>query len=398
MCEFSFNTLQYALAERGDLPLSVMYNDDVRSFHRSLEGYDPTPLISLKGLAKRLDVKELLVKDESRRFDLKAFKVLGASYAMYRFMKKRWEAATGVILEPPELFSNAVSDTIGRLTFCTATDGNHGRAVAWMANKLRQAAVIYMPANSAEARVKAIRSEGARVVLIDESYDEVVAQAAADAEAMGWEVISDTSYAGYTEIPVWIMNGYKTLFEEIDEAMPGSPLGHNDLVFVQAGVGALAAAAAWHYRFRGSSDGPRLICVEPNSAACLLASWRSGGEDIQSVAFEEDTIMAGLNCGTPSLVAWPFIRAGFDVFMSVSDHYAIRAMKHCHDPEPGDSQIVSGESGAAGLAALLALTADPVLLEARLQLNIGPHSRVLLLNTEGDTDPVGYERAVDLAQ
>jgi len=397
MCEFSFNTLQYALAERGDLPLSTMYNDDVRSFHRSLEGYRPTPLVSLTGLAKRLGVKELLVKDESQRFELKAFKVLGASYAMYRFIKKRWEAATGVILEPSELFSDAVSETIGRITFCTATDGNHGRAVAWMANRLRQAAVIYMPANSAEARVKAIQGEGARVVTIDGSYDDAVAQVATDADALGWEIISDTSYAGYTEIPTWIMNGYKTLFEEVDEALTGVPLRRGDLVFIQAGVGALAAAAAWHYRFRGSIDGPRLICVEPNSAACLLASWRSGGEDIQSTVSDEDSIMAGLNCGTPSLVAWPFIRAGFDLFMSVSDHYAIKAMKRYHDPEPGDAEILSGESGAAGLAALLALVTDPVLLEARLQLNIGPHSRVLLLNTEGDTDPAGYKKAVGLA-
>ena len=398
MCDFAFNTLQYALAERGDLPLSAMYADDVRTFHQSLTEYQPTPLVSLPALAGRLGLKQLLVKDLSHCFGLKAFKVLGASYAMYRFVKKRWEAATGVRLDPTELFSDNVFDTIGRLTFCTATDGNHGRAVAWMAARLRQAAVIYMPANSVRARVEAIRGEGARVVLVDGSYDEAVQQAAADADAMGWEVISDTSYAGYTEIPTWIMNGYKTLFEEIDEALADEPLGKQDLVFIQAGVGALAAAAAWHYRFRGPTDSPRLVCVEPITAACMLESWRAGGEDIQTVVSDEESIMAGLNCGTPSLVAWPFVRAGFDLFLSVSDRYAVEAMKHYRHPQPGDEAIVSGESGAAGLAALLALTNNPSLMEARLQLNLGPDTRILLLNTEGDTDPVGYEKAVGPVQ
>jgi diaminopropionate ammonia-lyase len=319
---------------------------DARAFHRTLPGYAPTLLVALPELAQKLGAKNLWVKDESKRFGLNAFKALGASYAIHRFLKGR--NAEGI-------------------TFTTATDGNHGRAVAWTAARLHQRAVIYVPGNTSRARIDALKEEGAEVVVVDGNYDETVVRAAKDAEKFGRQVISDTAWPGYTEIPRWIMEGYETLFDEIDEQIPKAPT----LVMLQAGVGGLAYAGACHYR-RGK--GPRLICVEPTDADCLLESIASPDGSIQVAKGKQNSIMAGLNCGTPSLVAWPLLREALDGFVAVDDAYAEDAMRQLAP------KVVSGESGAAGLAGLLALPK-----EAQGQ-------DVLLISTEGDTDPESYRR------
>jgi diaminopropionate ammonia-lyase len=280
----------------------------------------------------------------------------------------------------------------GRFTFCTATDGNHGRGVAWTARKLRQRSVIFMPKGTVPARIQSIESEGADVRIVNGSYDDAVKVAAQEAEKHAWQMISDTSWPGYTDIPRWINAGYTTIFREIQD-MEGS-YGDIDVVVIQAGVGALAAAAAWHYNKVLPPAQIKLIAVEPIVAACLLESVRSANGRRTEVEGSPNTIMAGLNCGTPSLVAWPLVKLGFDLFMTVSDDYAIRAMRTYYDPSGDDPRVVSGESGAAGLAALMALSEDTAASGVREKLGITPDSTILLLNTEGDTDPVMFDSTV----
>lgn len=369
---------------------SAFKNRDIFDLHKSLPEYAPTPLVSLPNLASRLGVRQILVKDESHRFGLKAFKALGASYAIYRFLKRDLEARSRTVPPATEFYSIPGLIAPGEYTFCTATDGNHGRGVAWTARKLNQRAMIYMPANTVTARVENIRSEGAEVIVVEGNYDDAVRRSASDAEANGWTIISDTSWPGYVEIPRWIMAGYLTMFREIHET------AHDlDVVIVQAGVGALAAAAAWYYNREYGSRSVRLISVEPIDADCLFESITSPDGSPTPSRGAQNSIMAGLNCGTPSEIAWPFIRHGFDMFMTVPDDYSHRAMRAYFHPDGDDPRIVSGESGSAGLAALMALRNLESLRGTRKSVAIRPDSSVLLLNTEGDTDPVNFAKVID---
>ncbi len=335
--------------------------EDPREFHRSLPGYAPTPLVELPSLAKEFGVARLAIKDESKRFGLNAFKVLGASWAVHRFMRGK----------------------SGSFTFATATDGNHGRAVAWSAKRLGQKAVIFVPSNTVKARIAAIQGEGAEVVVVDGTYDETVKRAAADAAKNGWQVISDTAYPGYVEIPRWIMEGYLTLFREIESQSEGEW----DVCLLQAGVGGLACAGALHFRRAGKKT--VLLSVEPTDADCLAESIASPDGSMREARGKQNSIMAGLNCGTPSMLAWPVIRATFAGFLAVDDSWAEDAMKRL-----AKTGVVSGESGAAGLAGLAALCTDPALAAARRESALAPDARVLLVSTEGDTDPANYRRIV----
>ena len=282
MCQYSFNPYREVCPDWETVSLNAFGNEDVLLFHKSLDVYQPTPLRRLSGLAATLGVNEILVKDESQRFGLKAFKALGASYAIYRFIKSRVEAESGQTLSIPEFFDRAGRRECGNYTFCTATDGNHGRGVAWTARWLGQHAVIYMPRVSCPARIDGIRSEGARVVIVDGTYDQTVVKAAADARQNGWVIISDTSYPGNMGIPSWIMAGYTTIFREIDDTLGDDSESAFDIVFIQVGVGALAAAAAWYYTVHRRDRRPRTISVEPLAADCLLESVRFGCGDVQS--------------------------------------------------------------------------------------------------------------------
>lgn len=344
-----------------------------RAFHRTLPGYAPTPLVELPALAKELGVGRLFLKDESKRFGLNAFKGLGASYAIHRVMK---------------------ANPSRSWTFATATDGNHGRAVAWSAKRLGQKAVIFVPKNTVKARIDAIRGEGAEVIVVDGTYDDTVKRAADEATKHGWQVISDTAWPGYMEIPGWIMAGYETLFEEAEEQRLKARAPHFDALFLQAGVGGLAYAGVAHAN-RGSGMRPSIVCVEPTDADCLLESIASKDGSIRVAKGKQDSIMAGLNCGTPSLLAWPALRAGIDFFLAVDDDYAREAMRRLARPKPGDPVVVSGESGAAGLAGLLALANEASLAGERAALPLGKENSVLLISTEGDTDPVNYAKIVD---
>ena len=390
MCELVLNPRCRDKPEWAADIVAPFLADDILPFHQSLPGYASTPLVRLGALAHELGISSLLVKDESHRFGLKAFKSLGASYAIYRFLKDRWEQVADRAFTPDQFHSRYYRDKLGEFTFATATDGNHGHAVAWTARLLGEKAVIYMPADSVGARVEAIRSEGAEVILVDGTYDECVARAQRDAAQHGWQVISDTSYEGYMTIPRYIMAGYTTMFREISEAL--SPEERDlDLVIVQAGVGSLLAAVAWFYA-AAREKRPRIVAVESSQAACVAESVKAGSPTTATGSLE--TIMAGLNCGTVSIVAWPLIEQGVDAVVTLSDDYAREAMRRLCYPQGDDPQIISGESGAAGLAALLALRESPSLVKAREQLGIADTSRVLLLNTEGDTDPGYFQQVV----
>lgn len=341
-----------------------------REFHRSLPGYEVTPLHRLDGLARALGLGGLLVKDESQRFGLESFKALGASWAMERL--------------------RAGHEMPG--TFVTATDGNHGRAVAWAARRLGGQAVVFIPAHSAPARIEKIRREGARVELVPGTYDEAVALAESEGRRHGWQVVADTGYPGYLDIPQWIAEGYATLFEEAAEQIEASHPAPPDVVLVQAGVGSLMQAAVDH--FRGFARQPKLVAVEPVEADALFASIGSPGGSPTPSTGRQDSIMAGLNCGEVSLAAWPTVRRGVDLFLTVDDGHAAAAMRRVAFPVEGDPPITAGESGAAGLAGLLALLDEPRLAPARAFLGLGPASTVLVINTEGATDPAGYARIV----
>jgi diaminopropionate ammonia-lyase len=342
------------------------------AFHRRLPGYRPTPLVPAPDLADGLGLGRLWVKVESSRLGLPSFKVLGASWATYRLLLAEL-AAIGV--EKPawsdihELRAGVAP--LGALTLAAATDGNHGRAVAHMARLLGLSARIFVPDDMVPARISAIESEGADVIVVRGSYDDAVRASAAEPGVL---VVSDTSWEGYVDVPAWVIEGYGTIFAEVDAQLDGAI---PDVVVVQMGVGALCAATVAAYA--GSS---RVVAVEPESAACGLRSAAAGTP--VTVPGPHPSIMSGLNCGNVSLVAWPAVAAGVDVFLAIDDGDIAPAMR-----DLAGIGVEAGETGAAGLAGLRAL------VDAGPDSGVDLRGRsVLLLCTEGATDPVAYERIV----
>lgn len=355
---------------------------------RTWPGYRPTPLRSLPGMARSAGIGELLYKDESERFGLGSFKALGGAYAVYRYLAR--ELAERGVSEPLNaglLMTGKYARVVSKLTVACATDGNHGRSVAWGAKMFGCACVIYIHANVSDAREAAIAAYGARVVRIAGNYDASVTQAANDAQARGWQVISDTSYPGYEDVPREVMSGYTVMVEETLNALPAKrPPTH---VFVQGGVGGLAAAVCAPLWWKYGASRPRFFVVEPENAACLLASAIAGAR--VHIEGDLDTVMAGLSCGEPSLVAWPLLSAGAHFFMCLNDDAALAAMRRLAVGEDGDPPVVGGESGVAGLAGVLALCDDT---ETARRLELGADARVLVFGTEGDTDAELYTRIV----
>jgi diaminopropionate ammonia-lyase len=378
--------------------LTTAFNPDAarraRRFHRSLPGYEPTPLVALDGLAADLGIAKLWVKDESKRFGLNAFKVLGASYAVVSAAAEHLEldaedAEQGAFADP------AVRSRLETITVCTATDGNHGRAVAWAAQRLGCQAVVYMPRGTAKARFEAIAAHGASVSILDTTYDGAVERAAADATRNGWLLIQDTAWPGYEDIPQRIMKGYLTILDESLEQLRGQTPTH---VLVQTGVGSLAGAVQAQLHELWGGGRPVVAVVEPTQAGCCYASLAAGAPaGPVSVPGDGATIMAGLACGTPSTVAWDILRDYTDVFLVCSDEVAKTGVRALARPRPGDPPLVSGESGAvtAGLlVAILAPNSQATFADAIEALMLDVDSRVLLLSTEGDTDPDSYRRIV----
>lgn len=355
------------------------------AYHSKLPGYHITPLTPCPDVASALGIAEVWVKDESRRLDLPSFKMLGASWAIYKALDKRL-GELGAWHSLEDLRTKLSGHVPLRLV--AATDGNHGRAVARMAQLLGVEAAIYVPSDMTPARMDAIEGEGASCIVVDGSYDDAVRRASQEA-AERTLVISDTSWEGYEEVPRWVVEGYSTIFWEAEEQLDEHGANPPDLVVVQIGVGALAAAAVRHFRRPDSPSRTTLLGVEPASAACMLASMEAGR--IISLTDVHRSVMAGLNCGTPSRIAWPLVSRGFDAFVAIDDEPALEAMRML-----AGAGLVAGETGAAGLGALVALKSKSDSAAAD-RLQIGPHTRALLISTEGATDPLRYERVVGLA-
>ncbi|MCK5003570.1 MAG: diaminopropionate ammonia-lyase [Candidatus Aminicenantes bacterium] len=387
MCKYSFNSERKAVPSWDGKEFHFLKNNDMIDFHRSLSGYKPTPFIELTNTSNDLGTGEILAKDESGRFGIKAFKALGASYAIFRVLKKIWEEKYSTGFDFQSFRDEEKLDKLGKFTFCAASDGNHGRAVAWTSKMLGHNSVIFMPSETVSSRIKNIESESGKVVIIDGTYDDCVRVASEEAAKNGWYEIADTAYPGYTDIPSWVLNGYSTLFREMEEKVSEYNIGKNDFIFLQAGAGAFAASgASWLIKQLGS-DRPKIVIVEPLEASCYLESIIEG----KAVATKGkmETIMAGLNCGVPSIIAWPILKDTADLFITISDDYAKEAMRRY-----ASEGITSGESGASGLAGLIALMTDKTLEQAKSKIGIGKNSKIIVVNTEGDTDPENYKKII----
>ncbi len=373
--------------------LSLKEAEKIRHFHRSFPEYSPTPLADLSQLAAHVGVGGLYVKDESYRFGLNAFKVLGGSYAMGSFLAKRLHIPLEE-LPYERLVSQEIKNQLGDMTFVTATDGNHGRGVAWTANRLGQKSVVYMPKGSSEERLENIRKEGATAEIMPMNYDDCVRLASEMAQKNNWALIQDTSWEGYEEIPQLIMQGYSTMaleaFEELN-ALKRSPTH----VFVQAGVGSMAASVIGFLAsvYTGSKR-PRFIIVEPQKADCLYKTASATDGKLHAVTGDLDTIMAGLACGEVSAGAWPILKELVCAYCSCEDPLSALGMRVLGAPLRGDTLVISGESGSIGMGVVVELMRNPAHKEVCEKLELGKDSHVLFFNTEGDTDKEHYRKIV----
>lgn len=357
-----------------------------QAYHRSFGTlYQATPLVSLGALAEALGLKSIHIKDESKRFGLNAFKALGGSYAIGCTLAERFH------LDTPTFETLRAAAEGQNITVCTATDGNHGRGVAWTARRLGLGCVVYMPRGSAQERVDNIRAEGARVVVTDTPYDDTVRRARADAEANGWLSVQDTAWPGYTAIPTHIMQGYLTMAREAFEQLAGEIPTH---LFLQAGVGSMAGAVAAFFKNALGDQAPCTVIVEPNAADCHYQSALAGDGKMRFVTGDLASIMAGLSCGEPNPISWELLRYCAHFCLSCPDFTAADGMRVLSSPIGSDARIESGESGAATAGMLYELMTRPELRPMRDALNLNESSRVLLVSTEGATDRENYRRVV----
>ena len=372
-----------------DQYLQTMSVDEVEKacrFHRSFPMYSETPLRSLENLAAVLGVGGVFVKDESYRFGLNAFKVLGGSYSMARHIADQVGKDIGEV-DFSYLTSDKLREEFGQATFFTATDGNHGRGVAWAANKLGQKSVVYMPKGSQQVRLDNIRKEGAAATIEDANYDECVRIANAAAESTpGGVMVQDTAWDGYEKIPTWIMQGYGTMAAEAAEQMGKRPTH----IFVQAGVGSLAGAVQGYFANLYPDNPPVVAVMEADQAACLYDSAKAGDGGIRIVDGDMPTIMAGLACGEPNTISFDILKNHARFFIACPDWVAAKGMRTLGAPMGGDARVISGESGAVGAGLLAAIMEDASLSALREALALDKDSVVLMFSTEGDTDPAHY--------
>ena len=391
-----FKIVRYPHQELPNTDLTPFCEEEARKahdFHASFDVYAQTPLTSLPGLAKALGVGAVHVKDESYRFGLNAFKVLGGSYALGRYIAK----ALGediANLPASRILSQEVRAKLGEVTFVTATDGNHGRGVAWTANRLGQHSVVYMPKGSAAERLANIRAEGADASITDLNYDEAVRLANRQAQEKGWVMVQDTAWEGYTDIPLWIMQGYTTMGYEIVRQLEAMGAEKPTHVFLQAGVGSMAGAMAGFLTSYYGKDRPFITIVEPNKADCVFRTAEARDGKLHFVTGDMDTIMAGLACGEPCTIGWEVLKNCADAFISCPDYAAADGMRILAAPVRGDTPIVSGESGAATVGCVSNILLRKGLGELKEQLNLDENSRLLFISTEGDTDRDNYRKVV----
>ena len=347
----------------------------------------PTPLHAMPALARELGIGALWLKDEGHRLGLGSFKALGGAYAVARLVLEEAERRLGRAVDVSELRAPEVRAAAGTLTFACATDGNHGRSVAQGAASAGARAVIFVHGGVSDARVAAIARFGAEIVRVAGTYDDSVVEAARVATERGWTIVSDTSWDGYERIPGLVMQGYTVMLREALDAMGEVPTH----VFVQAGVGGVAAAVAAHLVDAFGEARPTMVVVEPSRAACVLASARAGRP--VKIPHGEPTVMAMLECYAPSPLAWRILARAADAFITVEDDDAVATMNRLARPRDGDPPVVSGESGAAGLAGLVRVAGDA---RARADVRLGADARVLLFVTEGATDPARYRELVGI--
>jgi len=351
--------------------------------------YAPTPLTRLTSTARQLGLCDVYVKDESYRFGLNAFKVLGGSYAVGRYLAQR----LGIPAEEMDFSALTAPETraaLGDITFVTATDGNHGRGIAWAARQFGQHSVVYMPKGSAAERLENIRAEGSDASITDLNYDEAVRLAYRQSLEKGWVTVQDTAWEGYRDIPTWIMQGYGTMGLEAFDQLPERPTH----IFLQAGVGSMAAAMAGLFAALYGEDRPIITIVEPNKADCIFRTAQANDGALHFVTDDMDTIMAGLACGEPCTIGWEILSRCADHFISCPDYAAAKGMRILAAPAPGDESIVSGESGAAAFGCVATILTDPALAHLKEALGLDESSRVLFFSTEGDTDRTNYRAIV----
>lgn len=369
--------------------MSVDTANKVRNFHKSFPMYQPTPLAHLSSTAKALGLGDLYVKDESYRFGLNAFKVLGGSFAMGNYVANR----LGMTIESlpyEKLISPEVKSALGDLTFVTATDGNHGRGVAWTARQFQMKSVVYMPKGSAAERLNNIRAEGADASITDMNYDEAVRLANRQAEEKGWVMVQDTAWEGYEEIPTWIMQGYGTMGLEAYEQLPEKPTH----IFLQAGVGSMAGAIAGLFASIYGKNRPIITIVEPNRADCLFRTASANDGNLHIVTGDMNTIMAGLACGEPCSIGWTVLSSCADFFISCPEYVAAKGMRILGNPAGKDDRVISGESGAAAFGAVAEIMTNPALADMKKTLQLDENAKVLFFSTEGNTDQENYKAIV----
>lgn len=363
------------------------------AFHESFPQYEVTPLRRLQNLADYLGLKRIYAKDESYRFGLNAFKVLGGSYAIVKYIAK--ELHKDVSDLPYDILtSKELKEEFGEATFFTATDGNHGRGVAWSANKLGQKCVVRMPKGTTETRRNNIAKENAIVTIEDMNYDHCVLKAAKEAsEAKRGILVQDTAWEGYEEVPTWIMQGYGTLATEADKQMTEDG-GRPTHIFIQAGVGSLAGAIVGYFANRFQENPPVMVVVESTAADSHYRSALKGDGSCVDITGDMFTIMAGLACGKNNPVSWDILRNHADAFIACPDWVSANGSRIYSSPLPGDESMISGESAAVTLGLVHAIMTKPEYTELKDALKMDENSEVLLVSTEGNTDPDRYREVI----
>ncbi len=377
--------------------LDLMSEENVtkaNEFHKSFPQYSVTPLQKLSALASYLGVKGIYCKDESYRFGLNAFKVLGGSYAMGRYIAK--ELGLDISQLPYNvLSSDKLREEFGQATFFTATDGNHGRGVAWAAKRLGQKAVVRMPKGTTKTRFDNIAKEGAEVTIEEVNYDDCVRMAAAEAAKTEHGIIvQDTAWAGYEEIPSWIMQGYGTLVLEADKQLKENGIDRPTHVFVQAGVGSLAGAVVGYFAHKYKENPPVMVVCEASAADCLYRSAVQADGNLVNVTGDLQTIMAGLACGEGNTIGWDILKNHVTVFASCPDWMSAKATRIYANPLENDPHIISGESGSVPLGLAYTALHDEDAKDLKEALKLDENSNILVISTEGDTDPVRYREIV----
>lgn len=388
------NNQQYLLQKNVEQVLPFLRNFSqeqvkrVSRFQHTYEKFERTPLRSLDAFALLVGVQSIFVKDESYRFDLNAFKVLGGVYAIGQYVAQKLGKSIDE-LSFERLKSLEIKERLGDLTFISTTDGNHGRGVAWAARELGLKARIYMPAGSAEERLQNIKNEGAYAEITTMNYDDTVRYTSQLAKENGWVIIQDTMWEGYEEIPLWIMQGYTTIIKEVVEELEKAPTH----VFLQAGVGSFAGTVVAFLEQYYKQE-ITFILVEPDVANCYYESFKAGTEQFVTVGGEMQTIMAGLACGEPNPLAWELLKTYTKVSICCDEEVAATGMRILGHPLATDQRIIAGESGAAPVGCFYELMTNRQYTELKDTLQLDENSRVLFINTEGDTDVENYRNIV----